>query len=307
MYFFIPFILHSVKKKRRTQSTDCLNLYFSVYGRCWLHSFILKRINVSNENRYYLIVNQIIVGSTHTHIKHSDSTRASTPFQISTTMYVSSLNVNNIHFHEISFGTKGQKMVDLAFDPNSKAWSQRIIVQLCKDETEALFARYGLSKPRDEQDSNKRNIELKLENNDVIQKLKAIDDRVVNYAVKESKSLFRKDLSEEQVRAKYKGLLKCKEDGSYHFVNIKVKCNADEKPTPIKVLKEGGNTLSTGDFTDLTAGCKVVPVARILTVWFMSDTFGLSLQADKLMVIPGVQKSFLDDFVLTRSFVVEKK
>ena len=59
-------------------------------------------------------------------------------------------------------------MVDLSFDETSKAWSQRVIFQVCKGESEALRSPYGLSKPREGQEDTKRNLELVLENEEVI-------------------------------------------------------------------------------------------------------------------------------------------
>jgi len=220
-------------------------------------------------------------------------------------MFINSISLKSVHFHEVTFGQKGQKQVDLAFDPTSKAWSQRVIVQLCKNENEALYAKYGLSKPHNDQDGNRRNLDLTLDDPGVVEKLIEFDNYILDYATENSKTLFKKELTRLQVEAKYKSLLKQKE--GVNSVSVKVKCNPVDKPTPIKVLDSIKSVGSTGDFTSLTPGCKVVPVVRMLSLWFMTDTFGLSLQADKLLVIPGKKRNFLDDMILTKSFVVKNE
>ena len=205
--------------------------------------------------------------------------------QTSTTMYALQVPTSSIKFQEPTFGQKGQKMVDLSFDETSKAWSQRVIFQVCKGESEALRSPYGLSKPREGQDDTKRNLELVLENEDVINKLKEIDEYVKEYAQKNCKTLFRKELTKVEIEAKYKTILKWKEprDGNDGYYYIIVKVNT-ERPPPIKVIED--SKMRDGSIDSLNSGCKVVPKIRLLFMWFMSDSFGITPQADKFIVFP---------------------
>lgn len=221
-------------------------------------------------------------------------------------MNVHSLNVASIHFHEPNFGSKGQKMVDVSFDPESKSWSNKVIFQVCKDENDPLRSPYGISKPLpNASQEDKQNLDLILEDKDAIEKLKELDEHVKNYALKNSKSLFRKELTNEVIQDKYKGVLKYKEasekNDAYHYISVKVN-KSKEKPTPICLINNG--TLTKGSIDDLIGGCKVVPVVRVLFVWFMSDTFGISANADKLLVYPTRKREFLDDFILSKKFEV---
>ena len=203
----------------------------------------------------------------------------------------------------MTFGSKGQKMVDLSFDETSKAWSQRVIFQVCKGESEALRSPYGLSKPREGQDETKRNLELVLESEEVINKLKEIDNHVKDYAHKNSKTLFRKDLTKVEIEAKYKSVLKWQEpkDGNEGYYYIIVKVNTEKQP-PIKVVEDGKMRDET--IASINAGCKVVPKIRLLFMWFMSDSFGITPQADKFIVFPGKKRKFLDDFILENEYDV---
>ena len=220
-------------------------------------------------------------------------------------MYALQIQTNTIKFHEPTFGQKGQKMIDLSFDETSKAWSQRVIFQVCKNENEALRSMYGISKPREGQDETKRNLELILENESVIEKLKEIDEYVKKYAVSNSKALFRKELTMVEIVVKYKNILKWKEpkDGNegYYYINVKVN---KEKPPPIKVVEH--NKMRDGGIDDINPGCKIVPKVRLLFMWFMSDSFGITPQADKFIVFPGKKRKFLDEFILENKYVVEE-
>jgi len=218
-------------------------------------------------------------------------------------MYALHVPTSTIKFQEMTFGSKGQKMVDLSFDETSKAWSQRVIFQVCKGESEALRSPYGLSKPREGQDETKRNLELVLESEEVINKLKEIDNHVKDYAHKNSKTLFRKDLTKVEIEAKYKSILKWKEpkDENEGYFYIIETANTEKQP-PIKVVEDGKMRDET--IASINAGCKVVPKIRLLFMWFMSDSFGITPQADKFIVFPGKKRKFLDDFILENEYDV---
>jgi hypothetical protein len=225
--------------------------------------------------------------------------------QSTSTMYALQIPTSTIMFQEPTYGQKGQKMIDISFDQTSKAWSQRVIFQVCKNESEALRAPFGLSKPRDGEDTSKRSVELILENEDVITKIRGIDDHIKDYALKNSKALFRKELSASDIENKYKSILKYREPKEgregYYYIMVKTK-SAPEKPTPVKVIEK--NSSREGTVDDMNYGCKVVPIIRLLFIWFMSDSFGVSPQADRLLVFPGPKRSFLDDFILTKDYVM---
>ena len=224
------------------------------------------------------------------------------------TVNIFEFDSNLIEFSDVSFGNKGQKMVDLSLDKTSTSWSKKIIFQTCKNEKDPLTSIYGLSKVREgDMDGTKRNIELVVTDEEIIQSLKKIDEKIMKHGFENSQTFFRKALTEVEIEAKYKPILKWKEPkdvngkGHYYIV-VKVKCPGDNKPTPIKKFNE--NKLVGGSIDDLNYGCKVVPVVRLLFMWFMTDSFGVTPQADKFLVFPGVEKSFLDGFVLDSVFEI---
>ena len=111
-------------------------------------------------------------------------------------------------------------------------------------------------------------------------------------------------MTKVEIEAKYKTILKWKEpkDGNEGYYYILVKVNK-EKPLPIKIIEDG--KMRDGTIDNLNAGCKVVPIVRLLFMWFMSDSFGITPQADKFIVFPGKKRKFLDDFILENEYVIE--
>ena len=88
-----------------------------------------------------------------------------------TTQRVHDLDLNSIHFHSPTFNLKGQKVVELSFDKDSTAWSNRMTLQLCYDETKPLISNWALGQVREGQDPTKREYELAL-NKEVEDKLR---------------------------------------------------------------------------------------------------------------------------------------
>ena len=219
------------------------------------------------------------------------------------TQRVHDLDLNSIHFHSPTFNIKGQKVVELSFDKDSTAWSNRMTLQLCYDETKPLISNWALGQVREGQDPTKREYELAL-NKEVEDKLAALDKLILKKAYENSREWFKKDLKYEQVEARYKGIVKsAKMEGDPNFIKIKVKCSPAEKPTPIKKLSEDGTSISNSNISILTRNAKVVPTVRIMNVWFMSDSFGVSLAAHKLIVTPLPQKEFQEHFLLSKKLV----
>jgi hypothetical protein len=58
-------------------------------------------------------------------------------------------------------------------------------------------------------------------------------------------------------------------------------------------------TWQRGSVDDLTKGSEIVPVVKLLGIWFSMDKFGISLQADSLLVKTHHQPSFMDSFVMS--------
>lgn len=209
---------------------------------------------------------------------------------------------DDVHFHAPTFNAKGQKNVDMSYDPVSNAFQHRISLQLAKDK-KPIISKWRLSEPREGEDGKRRNWELNLEDPELLKVLKDFDEYVLNYAVTNSRLLFKKDLNRDQVEARYKEIVKPpKENDNCPYMIVKVACPPSDNPTPIKTLQEDNRTLVNGSIEDLTKDAEVVPIVRTSGLWFMSDSFGVSFSAYKLIVKPKPKLAFKDHFILENEY-----
>lgn len=214
---------------------------------------------------------------------------------------------DDVHFHPPSFNSKGQKNVDMSYDPTSVSYQHKISIQLAKD-SKPIFAKYRLSEPRDGEDGKRRNWELKLEDPELLKVLKDFDEYILEHAVKNSRTLFKKDLNRDQVEARYKEIVKPPKEGEEcPYMIVKVSCPPSDNPTPIKIIQEEDSklVLKNGSIDDLTRDAEVVPIVRTSGLWFMSDSFGVSFSAYKLIVKPKPQMTFKDHFILENDYAEE--
>ena len=225
-----------------------------------------------------------------------------------TTVLVKDFNKTDIHFHPVTFNDRGAKVVNISYDKNSTSAQHRIKLQVSTDK-EPLYSLWKLSEPRNGEDGKRRNFELKLENEEILQKLKEFDQYVIDYACEHAREWFKKDLKREQIEAKYNYIVKEPNDDKNrhcHTMIIKINCPPTDNVTPIKKILDDNLTLEDGSIDDLTQNAEVIPVIRTSGVWFMSDQFGISFSAHKLIVKPSIPKAFVDDFILEKSYVCAK-
>lgn len=170
--------------------------------------------------------------------------------------------------------------------------------QLCKTVQTPIQAKYGLDRVQEDGNPDRRGLTLKITDEKVIETLKKLDDTIIDEAMKRSKEWFKgKELTREAVLARYKPLLTEYED--HHAIKIKVKVGQSKVKTSMH-LQDGDYIRKHGATElDLTSGAKVVPVVSAYALWFMAGgaTFGLSLQAEQLIVTPQTAKDELDDFI----------
>ena len=138
---------------------------------------------------------------------------------------------DDVYFHAPTFNSKGQKNVDMSYDPVSTSYQHKISIQLAKD-TKPIISKWRLSDPREGEDGKRRNWELRLEDPDLVKVLKDFDEYILNYAVENSRTLFRKDLNRDQVEARYKEIVKSPKEGDdCPYMIIKVSCIPSDNPT----------------------------------------------------------------------------
>jgi hypothetical protein len=225
--------------------------------------------------------------------------------------FVGDLNLSKVHLTPMVMEASGRKKVDIYMDASSTQSSNRLQFQLCPDEEDAMVTRYGLDKVRDDdRDPTRRGLVCVVSNEAAIKALTALDDAVVAYAVANSKDLFKKVLTEEQVRLRYKPVIAHEKDDESlpYLIKFKVKCTGAAVPTKIFRITGPGTSVRANEDALTNRGSRIVPIVSAYGLWFMAGDaqFGLSFQAEKMLVDPAEGPSEVADFVTKRPLVIEK-
>ena len=175
-----------------------------------------------------------------------------------------------------------------------------------------IKTRYGLDKVHEDGNGLRRGLSLLITEPEDIAVLKAIDETVIKKAVENSTSWFKKQLTEEQIRAKYAYLV---EETPEHTaekpcmtMKIKVKCTGSPVPTAIYEKVSDTDVKVSDENILLNKGALVIPNVSTMGVYFMGgdSRFGVSFQAEKIIVIPGTPLDPLADMVLETPLQVVK-
>ena len=211
--------------------------------------------------------------------------------------FVGEIDMSKVHFGPmINDGTK--QKVEIHKDGSSTKPKNKLIFNLCTDPREPLECRYKLDTVREDQDGSRRGLVVKIQDPECLKALQALDDAVIAHALKNCKELFKKNLSEDEIRLRYKPLVfKAKDEDEEFSVKFKVKCKG--YPTELHLLHDD-NTIEekAGTLEHLSEnGAYACPILSAYGLWFMGgNSFGITIQAEKMVVKPGAPRATLSEF-----------
>jgi len=249
-----------------------------------------------------------------------------------TTLTSSAVNVNDGHAHIYSDfiscvpnyayrkPTKNKNGGNVVYvNANAKVYSA-MTMQLCRDPEDedvreedrevALKAPFGLQDPKaGSNDMTRKTLDLSIDNDRLLQFIKAWDGRNIEAAVENSELWFGKKMTMEFLQFLYKPMAKPPKPSkdpnkdTKHFkptIRVKVSTGGDEK-TRTRVWMQTGRDPVTkapivrkAGFDELTKKVHVVPIVTCTGMWFMDASFGCGLQATDLMIIPRKPKLAMD-------------
>ena len=167
---------------------------------------------------------------------------------------------------------------------------------LCVDAREPLPCRYSLDVPHADANPDRRGLLLKVTDPVTAQALHAIDESVITKAIECSKEWFKvkgPPLSEEVIRSKYIPLIYRKDaSDAFECCRVKVKTGGAVPTTLHLVDEDGSYRKNAGKREHITETARVVPIVSLsYGIWFAGGNFGLSLQAEEMMIYAGEAKS----------------
>jgi hypothetical protein len=223
--------------------------------------------------------------------------------------FVAEIDMTKVHFGPMV--NDGKQKVEIHKDNTSTKSSNKLIFNLCRDPREPFGCRFKLDTVREDQDGSRRGLIVKLEDHNVLAALQALDDHVIAHAMKNCKEFFKKSsMTEADVRLRYKPLvLKVQEDDDFHCTKFKVKCKG--WATELHLLHDD-MTIETqaGSLDHISQyGACVAPILSAYALWFMGGgtSFGITIQAEKMVVKPGTPRPALSDFCSRTPIVVTQK
>ena len=193
---------------------------------------------------------------------------------------IDQFDVNNVVFSNVNKNEKGGKAVYL-----SLPGKQKLLFQL-----PAMRAPFGLSNFVDKT-SGKPTYSLSLDlgnNPEIAAQFRALDEKVVEFAVANSEAFLGKKYTKEVIReALYKSPLRKDKDGKYaETLYLKVMTQRDGTTFAVEAYES--NKKST-DLGSLEKGRNVHTIIEINQVWCVDNKFGVSVRLQQVLFAPKTQ------------------
>jgi hypothetical protein len=225
--------------------------------------------------------------------------------------YVADIKLSSLEFSPL-ISDGGRNRVDV-----KTCNGRNVQFNLTPDVSEPIDATFALDLVRDDTSDPLRrgqsviiyDTETERGNKATYDALKALDALIIAKAVENSENWFKgKQLSYEQVEARYKPLVGPDlKRGNLMVSKFKVKCPGSKVPTRMHLMKEHDIVQDAGRVSHLEyKGAKLSATISTYGVWFMGGgtQFGMSMQAEELIVTPAMGPEPLANFSNKRSIAV---
>ncbi len=213
--------------------------------------------------------------------------------------FIAEIDVSKVHFSPLLMEGSRQK-VEMYKDNSSTKTSNKLVFNLCADPREPFACRYKLDTVREDQDGSRRGLIVKLEDPIALAALQALDDHVMAYALKNCKDFFKnQNMTETDVRQRYRPLVfKAQDQDEFFCTKFKVKCK--DWPTELHLLHDDKTLEHRGGSLEHISqyGASVAPILTAYGLWFMGGglSFGVTIQAEKMVVKPGAPRPLFSEF-----------
>ena len=178
-----------------------------------------------------------------------------------------------------------------------------VTFNLCPDADSPVETPYGLDSVQNG-DGSRRTLMVYVSDPNVVRVLSDLDNFVVATALANSKEWFKKAMTEDEVRLRYKPLLSTRADTSdVYALKFKIKCN--KYSTRLHLRLPNGTVVRNGATTEsITRGSLVVPVLTMFNMWFMNKDFGLGVQAEDVIITSNSSAPALPMFHFKRPVTI---
>jgi hypothetical protein len=219
--------------------------------------------------------------------------------------YIGDIDMSKVIFLPLKKGGSNQSIVEICKD-NTSTTKNKLLFNLCTDIQTPCNLKYKLDSINENSDGSRRGHTVLLEDPQATSALEALDEMVIAAAITNSKDWFKKVMNETEIRFLYKSLVNTDDkDGITKSTKFKVKCESSQYPTKLHTMESGEEddvvTIDGGCVDDLCIhATKVVPLLTAYCVWIGSNQFGVSMQAEQMVIQKGSDKPVLSGFTSKR-------
>lgn len=185
-----------------------------------------------------------------------------------------SFNASDVRFSEVKKNKMGGKAIYL-----SGANGGKLVYQL-----PLLKAPYGLSDFTDKASGKvSYSLDLSLDDQDVLAKLTAFDDRVLDFVASNCTACLGKEYKKDVIKeALHKPLVKVSKGGYAPTLKLKVATNPDGSFEPAAYTME--QALTSVD--KIGKGTMVHTIVEFSSIWFIDNKFGVSVRLQQVLFAP---------------------
>lgn len=183
---------------------------------------------------------------------------------------------NNLKFSELRRNAKGGKMVYIT-SGNTKTFF----------ELPVLRAPFGLSSYTDQKTGNvSYSLDVSLDDTTIVNKIREIEDYVVDYVSKNSDELLGKSYSVAVIKdALFKSCIRESKDGKY-APTLKLKVMHNDGVFSVSAYDASKKSVS---LDTLKKGQRVKTIIDMNQIWIVDNKFGLSLRLKQVMMMPNTE------------------
>lgn len=223
-------------------------------------------------------------------------------------IFLKDISFDSIHFGKLENADKEKKKKQFRIPVYKNASSEEPRNQFNEVKFDPKFyleAPYGLDEVQEGSSADRRGMVLKVEDEDTLEALRALDRLVLKTAVERSEEWFKSasPLPYAVVKDRYKPLLKePTEKYNFYSIKVKVKCGGQVPTKMHSQERMYTKKVAEGSTDDITRGAHIVPIVSwAYGVYFAGASFGLSVQVEQMLIVPAVAKvqSVVDKFGAT--------
>ena len=190
-----------------------------------------------------------------------------------------SFNASDVRFSEVKKNKMGGKAIYL-----SGANGGKLVYQL-----PLLKAPYGLSDFTDKTSGKvSYSLDLSLDDNDILAKLTAFDERVLDFVASNCTACLGKEYKKDVIKeALHKPLVKQSKGGYAPTLKLKVATNPDGSFEPAAYTME--QALTSVD--KIGKGTMVHTIVEFNSIWFIDNKFGVTVRLQQVLFAPTAKLS----------------